>query len=273
VAQRRDSELTPLHPHAGCPEVPVILRSACARKPGSRAKGQLENRGIADRERITVNSVDPAPMTLSPRPNTCAVLPFSRQGVIRAKRVSPSLNLEPDLCILIAGLFATHPTVGSAAMSKHGALAPPFSDSRGLNSNHSPASRVSRPFGRPCHPACPEAIPRYPAAGRAAARPFRVDRAEVDEPVLEYRPCGCLGGVVHAPAELDPVVQPAENLRNCTLLAKRGSSISSCSISEGFIEGTRTSCLPQFYAGNQLHGLASEIRRRTPCMQPRVDCE
>jgi len=42
----------------------------------------------------------------------CAVLPFSRHGVIRAKRVSPSLNLEPGLYILIAGLFAAHPTVG-----------------------------------------------------------------------------------------------------------------------------------------------------------------
>ena len=43
----------------------------------------------------TINSVEPCPVSPKGRPETRAVLPFSRQGVIRANSVSPLRNLEP----------------------------------------------------------------------------------------------------------------------------------------------------------------------------------
>lgn len=48
---------------------------------------------MPSRARNTKNSVDPIP---GRSPEYCAILPFSRHGVMRAKSVSPGANFDPE---------------------------------------------------------------------------------------------------------------------------------------------------------------------------------
>ena len=70
---------------------------ASARKSGSLAMQYGSATEIPGFARITMNSVEPQPISDPRRSSTTAVFPFSRQGVIRARRVSRSLNLVPEV--------------------------------------------------------------------------------------------------------------------------------------------------------------------------------
>ena len=85
------------------PDVPVMLRMAWERKLWFRASKYVYSGEVGGIPRITMNSVEPHPVVSFGRQCTYAVFPFSKQGVIRARSVSPFLKRLPELNPRVTG--------------------------------------------------------------------------------------------------------------------------------------------------------------------------
>ena len=100
------------------PDVSVMLWMACSRKPSSRLRRYGYSAGMGGIARMTMNSVEPQPTASFGSNWTKAVLPFSKQGVIRARRVSSFRKRAPDLNPRKTVSSGEYPVVGNAAISR-----------------------------------------------------------------------------------------------------------------------------------------------------------
>ena len=96
---------------------------------------------------MTMNSVDPQPVAFGSRKSTYAVLPFSKQGVIRATSVSPLMNLIPEPYGRSVTICGVCPDMGMFAMSTYGAISLLRKRRVGLTSISSATGTTSQPSG------------------------------------------------------------------------------------------------------------------------------
>src|SRR5258706_6180378 len=129
------------------PEAPDMLFIATERTSSLRAR-QYTNSGVRARERSTTNSVDPQATASAFGKNwTKPVLPFSRQGVMRANRVSPFWNFEPLLPMRDSMLAISIKSLARLAIGTNGFSTSRMTGTRGLMSTQSDTDFRSHPSG------------------------------------------------------------------------------------------------------------------------------
>ena len=138
--------------------------------------------------------------------------PFSKQGVMRATRVSPLVKRIPEPKGRSITMSGTCPLVGMFAMSRYGATSPFRRDRGGLTSIISGSGTISHPSGifpNSDSTSLSEKDRPHPAAAGIPLLHLGANRVEIHEPRLEQCPRHLLQRLIHAPVEFNFVVEGA----------------------------------------------------------------